>query len=173
MLFVGPIWAIESLTFYFWKYWWCFSCCHFTSYACTHTVLPKYHQKFHWRCPTTCGTSQLKYTFVSKVLLWKVKHSCRRFPFDCMNPFGYTVAYALECIQGWFICFVISSCVACLGLAAFLLGIAGTKDLEIVLGMIQNNIKTKRNRTDAVKYLYQFIVLHSTIKQLSVKNCLS
>lgn len=93
-----------------------------------------------------------------------------RFPFDCLNPIGYTIAYVLQCVFSWFCCFVISSCIACFGIVAFLLGLAVTKDLIKILYASQKAIRTKRNRLKGVKKFYRFIEFHSTAKQLRLPN---
>lgn len=119
--------------------------------------------------------------FVLPFFMWYIRitlHACFnfkimmalfsfRFPFDCKNPVGYTVGYAIECTTYWSTFFWISSCVACLGIVAFLLALA--KDLTNVLRSIQKNIKTKNNRLNAIKQLHKFIQFHSTIKEFSLE----
>lgn len=105
----------------------------------------------------------------TKMRLLRFAFNRKRFPFDWKNPIGYTAAYGIECAMGGQE-FLLSSCLACLGVVAFLLGMAMTKDLRNILFTIQKNNKAKRNRSHGVKKLYQFIEFHSIPKQLSFEE---
>lgn len=62
---------------------------------------------------------------------------------------------------------LITSCMTIIGCVSFLLGVAVADDLRNMLRIAKKNIKFKKNRSEGVKKLYQFIEFQSTGRELS------
>lgn len=124
-------------------------------------------------CSFSCGKNEVTSFYIrilkKSYLLCFALLLCKRFPFDLKRPIGYSFAYAVQCFI-MYGNFLLSSCLACSGIVAFLVGITITKDLKNILCIIQKNIKIRKNRSHGVKKLYQFIEFHSTTRQLSIDN---
>lgn len=86
-----------------------------------------------------------------------------RFPFDWKTPFGYLIAFAVQCITlliaVQFIALIVSN-----GIGVYLLIISMIKDLKRA---VKHLIKLDKNEHLFIKQLYDFIEFHSIAKQLS------
>lgn len=89
-----------------------------------------------------------------------------RFPFDTNNPIGYLLAVVLQYYLTkniiLFVATVISSLVG-----NFFIGKAFANDMTNDLKLINDSVKVKTNRMQAIKQLCEFIEFHSTVKELS------
>lgn len=95
-----------------------------------------------------------------------------RFPFDSKTPIGYMAAFILECIVFWHN-FWLALCLVCFGIGSFLYALPLAEFLQNNLYHINENAKSKQNKSIAANDLSDFIELNTTGKQLSLQLLIS
>lgn len=89
-----------------------------------------------------------------------------RLPFDWRNPFGFSIAFAIQYATLLYAT-KIGVCALTLGIGSYILAIASSKCIKGSLFAIGRSIKAESDRSCILDQLIEFIDFHSRVKQLS------
>ena len=90
----------------------------------------------------------------------------QRLPFDEKTLTGYLITVAIEWVMVvWYAFFM--GAVAGHGVGCYLIVAAIIRDINHTLQLINKSSKAKKNHSQSMKYLLEFIEMHSTVKKLS------
>lgn len=89
-----------------------------------------------------------------------------RFPFDVKNPFGYSIAVALQFIFSFNLDFAVA-CISIIVIALSLFSISSVDDMICGLNILNTSVISKESHFKITQQFNQFVQFHSKGKQLS------
>lgn len=92
-----------------------------------------------------------------------------RLPFDCDNLLQYLAVVMLEYVVTRYT-FVVVAAGASFGVGAYLFAVSISDDIKSILKSMNNDAKSKRNSSKALKHISNYIQVQAVLKQLSYKD---